>query len=179
MAGPLGITCRRRARERSTIGAPRPRNWQDRDVDYSSSELDLLGNAERVVHLDAEVADCAFEFRMPEEKLDRPQIARLRLDLRRLRPPHRMRAVGGAVEPGTLDPGMDDPRILPGREVRLRPEPAREKVPSIPGLDLGKPGSDRGSGLFGNFELNRPARLLLNDRGAVSDPAAGANVVNL
>jgi len=74
---------------------------------------------------------------------------------------------------------MDDPCILPGREVRLRPEPAREKVPSIPGLDLGKPGSDRGSGLFGNFELNRPARLFLNDSCAVSNPAASADIVDL
>src|SRR6267154_1547356 len=104
MAGPLGIIGRWRAREWPAVGAPRPRNWQDRDVDYSSSELDLLGNAERVVHLDAEVADCAFEFRMPEEKLDRPQIARLLIDLCRLRPPHRMRAVGGTIKSGTLDP---------------------------------------------------------------------------
>ncbi len=90
-----------------------------------------------------------------------------------------MRAVGGAVKPGTLDPSVDDPRILPGREVRLRPEAAREEVPSIPGLDLGKPGSDRGSGLFRDFELNRPARLFLNDVGPVSDTAAGADIVDL
>src|SRR6202795_3335616 len=109
---------------------------------------------------------------MPEQQLNRPQVPRLLVDLGRLRPAHRVGAVGRAVEPGTLDPGMDDPRILPGREVRLRPEAAREEVPSIPGLDLGKPGSDRGSGLFGNFELNRPARLFLNDGCAVSNPAA-------
>ena len=90
-----------------------------------------------------------------------------------------MRAVGGAVEHSALDPGMDDPRILPGRDVRLRPETAREEVSSVSGLDLGKPCSDRGSGLFGNFELNRPARLFLNDGCAVSKPAAYADVVDL
>jgi len=90
-----------------------------------------------------------------------------------------MRAVGGAVEPGALDPGIDDPRILPGRDVRPRPEAAREEVSSVPGLDLGKPGSDRGSGLFGNFELNRPARLFLNDGRAFSDPAASTDIVDL
>src|SRR5260370_9066832 len=116
---------------------------------------------------------------MPEQKLNRPQIARLLVDLRRLRPPHRVRAVGGAVQPGTLDPGMNDPCILPGREVRLRPEAAREEVVSVSGVDFGKPGSDRGSGLFGNFELDRSAGLLLNNRGAVSDPAAGADIVDL
>jgi hypothetical protein len=52
-------------------------------------------------------------------------------------------------------------------------------VPSIPGLDLGKPGSDRGSGPFGNFELTRPARLFLNDGCAVSNTAASADIVDL
>src|SRR5439155_21479359 len=101
------------------------------------------------------------------------------VNLGRLRPPHRVRPVGGAVKPGALDPGMDDARILSYREVRLRPEAAREEVLSIPRLDLGKPGSDRGSGLFGDFELDRPARLFLNDGGAVSDPAAGTDIVDL
>ena len=63
--------------------------------------------------------------------------------------------------------------------MRLRPEAAREEVSSVPGLDLGKPGSDRGSGLFGNFELNRPARLFLNDGCAVSNPAASADIIDL
>jgi len=144
-----------------------------------SSQLNLLGNAERVVDLDPEVTNRAFELRMPEQQLNRSQVARLLVDLGGLRSPHRMRAVGGAVEPGTLDPGMDDPRILPGRDDPPRPEAAREEVSSVPGLDLGKPGSDRGSGLFGSFELNRPAGLFLNDGCAVSNPAAGANIVDL
>jgi hypothetical protein len=143
-----------------------------------SSQLDLLGDAEGVVDLDAKVADRAFELHVPEEQLDRPQVARLLIDLGRVRSAHRM-CVSGAVEPGALDPAMDDPRILPG-EVRLRPEAAGEEVPSvICGLDLEKPVLDRGSGLFGNFELDRSAGLLLNDRGTVSDSAVGANIVDL
>ena len=146
---------------------------------YLSSQLDLLRDAEGVIDLDAKIADRAFELRMPEEKLNRSQIPRLLVDLRRLRPPHRVRTVGGTVEPCTLDPGVDDPSILSCREVRLRPEAARKEVHSIPGLDLGKPGSDGGSGLFGDLELDRPARLFLNDGGAVSDPTAGADIVDL
>ena len=41
------------------------------------SELDLLRDAKRIVDLDAEVANSAFELRVLEEQLDRPQIARL------------------------------------------------------------------------------------------------------
>src|SRR5213079_2792561 len=102
-------------------------------------------NAERVVDLDPEVMNRAFELRMPEQQLNRSQVTRLLVDLGRLRSPHRMRAVGGVVEPGALDPGIDDPRVLPGRDVWLRAEAAREEVSSVPGLDLGKPGSDRSS----------------------------------
>jgi hypothetical protein len=39
---------------------------QGRDS-YLSSQLDLLGNAERVIDLYTEVADRAFELRVPEE----------------------------------------------------------------------------------------------------------------
>jgi hypothetical protein len=38
---------------------------------------------------------------------------------------------------------------------------------------------DRGAGLLGDLELNRPACLLLNDGGPVSNSAAGANIVDL
>jgi hypothetical protein len=38
---------------------------------------------------------------------------------------------------------------------------------------------DRGSGLLGDLELNRLARLLLDNGSAVSDPAAGTNIVHL
>jgi hypothetical protein len=131
------------------------------------------------IDLDAEIANRAFELRMPKQQLNCSQIAGLFVYLGRLRSPHRMRAVGRAVEPGTLDPGMDDPRILTGREVRLRPEAAREEVLSIPGLDLGKPGSNRGSGPLRDFELNRLARLFLNDSCAVSNPTAGADIIDL
>ena len=51
--------------------------------------------------------------------------------------------------------------------------------PALAGLDPGTPVSDRGSGLLADFELDRPACLLLNDRGAVPHPTAGANIFDL
>ena len=61
MADPVGIS---RHGERE-IGASRPRNQQDRDLDYSSSEFHLFGNAERVLDLDPEIADRASSFVWP------------------------------------------------------------------------------------------------------------------
>ena len=48
------------------VGASRPRNQQDRGLDYSSSEFHLFGNAERVLDLDPEIADRAFQLRVAE-----------------------------------------------------------------------------------------------------------------
>src|SRR5262247_1247298 len=74
---------------------------------------------------------------------------------------------------------MDDPGILSGRQVRLRSDPAGKEVPGVPASNVGKPRLDRGSGLLGDLELHRPARLLLNDGRAVADPTTDADIVDL
>ena len=81
--------------------------------------------------------------------------AQLGQDLRRLRPTHRMCAVGRTIEPRTLDPGTNDASVLPGREVRSGSESAREQVAPIPEFDLRQPITDRGPSLFRDFELDR------------------------
>jgi hypothetical protein len=57
------------------------------------SQFYLLGNAERVIHFDSEIADGALQLRVPQQKLHRPEVAGLSVNLRGLRSPHRMRAV--------------------------------------------------------------------------------------
>jgi hypothetical protein len=49
------------ARKSAAREASRPRISQSRDRFYFSLQLDLLGNAERIVDPDAEVADGGFE----------------------------------------------------------------------------------------------------------------------
>src|SRR5215472_7821607 len=90
-----------------------------------------------------------------------------------------MRAIGRAIKPSARDPRMDDPGILPGRQVRLRSDPAGKEVSGVPVSNVGKPRLDRGSGLLGDLELQRTARLLLNDGCAVTDPTADADIVDL
>jgi hypothetical protein len=74
---------------------------------------------------------------------------------------------------------MDDPGILQGRQVRLRSDPAWKEVPGVPASNIGKPRLDRGSGPLGDLELHRPARLLLDDARAVTDPTADADIADL
>ena len=115
---------------------------------------------------------------MPEEKLNCSEVARLLVDLGRLRPTHRVCAIGRAIEPSAFDPGVDNPCILSCRKVRLHLEAAREEVLSLPRRGLGKPVVDRGSGVLRDFKLHRPACLFLNDGSALSNPTAGANIID-
>src|SRR6202045_5402660 len=90
-----------------------------------------------------------------------------------------MCAVGRTVEPRTLHPGMDDASVLPGREVRLGSETAREQIASIPEFDLRQPILDRGPSLLRDFELDRSPCLFLDHGATAPHPAAGAYVVDL
>lgn len=62
-------------------------------------DVGLLGHLERVVDLDAKVADGALEFGVPEEQLYRPQVPGTPVDQRRLCPAHRVRPVCGRIQP--------------------------------------------------------------------------------
>jgi len=77
--------------------------WRERDHRLSpmvkNLKLNLLRNPERIVYLDAEVSDGAFELRVTEQNLDRPQIARLFVILCCLGSPHRVGAICAGIEP--------------------------------------------------------------------------------
>ena len=87
------------------------------------------------------------------------------VDLRRLGAAQRMRAVGGALHPGTLDPAVHYARVLASRQMGLVVDSARKDVgASICGTHV-QPVLQRGSGLFRDLKLNRTAGLVLDDRG--------------
>ncbi|KUO67922.1 MAG: hypothetical protein APF80_02180 [Alphaproteobacteria bacterium BRH_c36] len=50
----------------------------------SASDVDLLGDLDGVIHFDAQVANGACDFRVAEQKLDRPQISSAAVDQNRL-----------------------------------------------------------------------------------------------
>jgi len=75
---------------RSAVGRSAPVD-ADRPGGDLSLYFGLLGHLQGVIHLDAEVTDRAFEFGMPEQKLDRAQVLRPAVDQGRLRPPQRVR----------------------------------------------------------------------------------------
>ena len=112
------------------------------------------------------------------QKLHCSQIAGLLVNLRRLRSAQRMRAICRAIEPGAIRPSMDDPGILPRRQVWLSPQTAWEQISALASVEGGEPLADSSTGLLGNLELYRPASLLLNDGRAIPDCLAGGHVID-
>jgi hypothetical protein len=72
---------------------------------------------------------------------------------------------------------MDYAGVLPGRQARPFSE-AWKQISALAVAEPGEPFADSGAGLLCDLELHRPTGLLLNDCGAVSDPAAGANIID-
>ena len=70
--------------------------WQRRaQCDRRSGlHLRLLGDLQRIIDLDPEVADGAFQLRVPEQQLNGPEIPGSPVDQRCLGAPQRMRAIG-------------------------------------------------------------------------------------
>ena len=74
---------------------------------------------------------------------------------------------------------MDDAGVLPRRQVRLSPQTAWEQISPLASVDGGEPLADSNAGLFGDFELNRSACLLLDYRRSIANPPTRAHVVDL
>jgi hypothetical protein len=132
----------------------------------NSSQINL-GDAERVFHFDSEISHGAPQLRVAEQGLHRSQVSRLFVDLGGLRSLHRMRAKTRVVETDASHPAMDDPSVLACRNVGLLKDATRKEKPPLPDFENGQPILDRRTSLLGEFELDRPARLFLDDRCAV------------
>jgi hypothetical protein len=66
------------------------------------SDLSLLGDFQRVVHLDTEIAHGRLQLGMTKQQLHRTQVLRASIDQRCLGSSHRVRAGVGGIEPKFL-----------------------------------------------------------------------------
>jgi hypothetical protein len=63
--------------------------------------------------------------------------------------------------------------------MRLSPQTVGEQISAFASIEGGKPLADSDTGLFGDFELNRSAGLLLDYRCPIANPPARAHIVDL
>jgi hypothetical protein len=113
-----------------------------------------------------------------EKQLDGSQIAGLAANLCCLGPAQRMRAIGRAIHPGTLDPAVHDAGVLPSRQMGLVVDAAWKDVGTSIWRADAQPVLQRGWGLFRDLKLNRPAGLVLDNRRPFSHTAARSYVVD-
>ena len=76
------------------------------------SDVDLLGNGERIVDFDAEIPDRALHFSVAKEKLNRAEVPGSPVNQSRLGSPQRMRAEQRRVETDAGDPLRQQAGIL-------------------------------------------------------------------
>ena len=81
--------------------------------------VNFLSNFDRVVDLDAEIADGALDLGVAEQELNGPKVTGSSVDQGRLGPPERVRAEFQRVETDAGNPLADEARILPGSSVSV------------------------------------------------------------
>lgn len=136
--------------------------WRQPPI-HSLLDFRLLGDLQSVIDFNAQVAHCAFELRVTEQQLNRPQVLGLAVDQCGLSSAHRVRTVGSGVETDGADPSVHDAGVLPGRYMGRVMSPTREEVLLRLEIGLGNPCGDGIPGLFRQFKLYRPLSFALHD----------------
>jgi hypothetical protein len=116
---------------------------------------------------------------MPQQKLDRPQVAGLLVDLRHLCATHRMRTVCAGLQTNRRHPVTDNPRILAGRNVNTIVKPAGPKVFGPEHQRVVHPLFEGSPGAFRDFEADRFLGLALQDRRPFLDLAGRHDIDDL
>jgi hypothetical protein len=141
-------------------------------------DVDLLGNFDRVIDLDAEIADSALNLRMSEQQLDYSRVACSAIDEHGFGSAQRVGAELGWIKPDAADPFMDQSGILPGGHYTHAITAAGGQ--ELTGLSAGQSQIfvDRLSRLIGQFEPDGSTGLLLPHRRAIHRITAGCNIID-
>lgn len=140
-------------RRRGERRRPRPES----EVVRRASDIDLLRDLDRVIDLDAELANGALDLRMPEQELHRAQIASAPVDQHRLRSAQRMRTELRRVETDAGHPFQHEPSVLTRGQPAIRIAPAGEQQLSCLSAREPQVVIDRLSCLVGQLESDWPA----------------------
>jgi len=142
------------------------------------SDVDLLGDAQRIVEFNTKVSDRAVHLGVAKQELHRPQVAGLSVNQGSLCSPQRVRPVPARIEADRGHPVADETGVLPCRQVRRGVQPAWKEEPAARHGGRGDPLENGLSGVLGHFELDGSSGLALDDRYAVADGAAHHEVTD-
>ena len=142
------------------------------------SNFGPLGQRQRVIDIDTEIADCIFDVGMAEQYLHGSKVSSRLVDERSLGAPQRMGTIFMVVEADCRHPLMEQSSVLARAQVAEiiyatgKDEIARRATAP------GEPGRQAISCFGHDFELNRPAGLLLDHCGAISKRSATDQIAN-
>ena len=125
------------------------------------SDVNLLRYCQGVIYFDAQISDGAFDLRVPEQKLDRPEISSAPIDEGSFSASQRMRSILPRIQPDTTDPIRYQARILACGDTCFGTAASCEQElagPFVGGLHII---IDRLASLFAQFKSDRSAGLLL------------------
>lgn len=106
---------------------------------------------------------------MPQQNLDRSEVASSLVDDRRLRSAQRMRSIFVRWQADRGDPFIDEAGILSGAQVTGSIDPAWKCEVVNAAASPFEPGEQAGSRIGGDFELNWSSRFLLDDHRSRAD----------
>jgi hypothetical protein len=143
-----------------------------------TSDVNFLGDLERVVDLYTEVANSAFDLGMAEQKLHRTQVPSATVDQRRFGLAHRMRGEFAWIEANAGNPPRYQPGILARRQGPARISEPWKQV--FGGLALGTAkvvveSLPRG---LSQLKVNWPTSLPLPNIGSVDGVAIRCHIIN-
>ena len=138
-------------------GTPRALKWR------LSLYLRALGEGERILYVDTQISDSAFDLCVTEQYLHGAQVACLLVNDRCFGSAERMRPV---VLPAQSDPGyplVNKSSILPSADMIGMIDPARKDEVVERASATFEPSQNTAASGLEEFELNGPAGLLLDD----------------
>lgn len=142
-----------------------------------TSEIDLLGQFLRVVKFHAEFANCHLELRVPKQELASSQIASPLVDQGDFRAAQTVGAEQRVIEPGKVQPVVEQARVLAGGHGLSRFASAREEPIAITRRANSQPSHNRLTRCLRQLENNGSACLALH-RGGSGPNAARQNHIS-
>jgi hypothetical protein len=133
----------------------------------------LLRNFQRIIDLNAEVANGAFELGMAEQKLHGGQILRAFIDQCGLSAPHGALPIYGRAQSCGCHPLVGNLSELTHRDMLRCSEPAVKQVSVWRKMFAFYPRGHRQTGRLSQSKLYRSLRVALNNHGALGSSAYG------
>jgi hypothetical protein len=152
-------------------GPVKTASFRERDLQFN-----LLSDPQSIVHLDTQVSDGAFKLGVTKQNLHGSEVASLLVNLCRLSSSQGVGPIGAGFKSDGHYPSLDNPGVLPGRQMLRRLAAAWEQIAAAATSDEWEPCYKCSFRLLSHFELYGPLCLLLDDGGSIPDRATRPQV---